>query len=94
MLVMQSLKHARKATAVHFALIVLRIIVARDPTDDQATLLAALMRWARVVTVVVTLILDSALKQNAKMLLRRTQNHASCIRRCVRSESTPETQHV
>eukprot|EP00171_Calliarthron_tuberculosum_P009915 IDg9915t1 len=66
-LVAKSLKPLRNAQAVYFAIIVLIIFVLQEPTDDVRKLFATFMRWGRLVTVVVTLILDRRLKENAKM---------------------------
>lgn len=66
-LVSQSLKPLRKAQAVYLAIIILIILVLREPTDDPRKLLGTFMRWGRIVTIVVTMILDRALKENAKI---------------------------
>lgn len=66
-LVSKSLKPLRNAQAAYLAIIVLIIFVLREPTDDARKLLGTFMRWGRLVTVLVTLLLDRRLKENAKM---------------------------
>ncbi len=66
-LVKQSLKPLRNATFAYIAFILFIVFLAREPLSSNRDIFVAFMRWSRLVTVLISLVLERALKANSKM---------------------------
>lgn len=72
-LVKQSLKPLRNATFAYIAFILFIVFLAREPLSSNRDVIVAFLRWSRLVTVLISLVLERALKANSKMFFAALQ---------------------